>query len=60
MPKVNKNDLRGFSSPIPPLSLQHEFADFAARVDKLRVVAEKEKRTLQTLYDSLAQEYFAI
>lgn len=36
MPKVNKNDLRGFSSPIPPLSLQHEFADFAARVDKLR------------------------
>lgn len=29
-------------------------------LDKPGVVAEKEKQTLQTLYDSLAQEYFAI
>ena len=43
-----------------PLSLQQQFAAFAQQADKLRVVAEKEKQTLQTLYDSLAQEYFAI
>ena len=45
---------------LPPLALQQEFATFVRQVDKLRVVAEKEKQTLQTLYDSLAQEYFAI
>jgi type I restriction enzyme S subunit len=45
---------------LPPIKVQDEFASFVERVDKLRVVAEKEKQTLQTLYDSLAQEYFAI
>lgn len=43
-----------------PLSLQQQFAAFVQQADKLRVVAEKEKQKLQTLYDSLAQEYFAI
>lgn len=43
-----------------PLSLQQQFAAFVQQADKLRVVVEKEKQTLQTLYDSLAQEYFAI
>jgi type I restriction enzyme S subunit len=40
--------------------LQHEFSDFAAQVDKLRVDAQVQKDKLQTLYDSLAQDYFAI
>lgn len=34
MPKVNKKALMGFSMPLPPLTLQQEFADFAAEVDK--------------------------
>lgn len=46
--------------PIPPLALQQEFAAFVQRVDKLRVAAEEQKKKLQMLYDSLAQEYFAI
>lgn len=36
MPKVNKKALMGFSMPLPPLTLQQEFADFAAEVDKSR------------------------
>lgn len=36
MPKVNKKALRGFSIPLPPLSLQQEFADFVTAVDKSR------------------------
>jgi|GEM_PF-722300 len=57
---LSTGKIKSLVLPVPPLSLQHEFSDFAAQVDKLRVVAEKEKQTLQTLYDSLAQEYFAI
>ena len=35
MPKVNKEALSGFEMPLPPLSLQQEFASFVAQVDKL-------------------------
>ena len=58
MPKVNKEALEGFTMPLPPLSLQREFAAFAAEVGKSRVVVQKQIEKLQTLYDSLAQEYF--
>ena len=34
MPKVNKNQLAHFRSPIPPRDLQDEFAAFVALVDK--------------------------
>ena len=57
---LSQKILSGVVTPIPPIALQQEFAAFVQQVDKLRVVAEKEKQTLQTLYDSLAQEYFAI
>lgn len=58
MPKVNKNALKGFSMPLPPLSLQREFADFVAQVDKSRFIAQQQIEKLQMLYDSLAQDYF--
>ena len=44
--------------PVPPLTLQQEFANFASQVDKSRFVAQKQVEKLQMLYDSLAQEYF--
>ena len=53
-------DLSQTTIPLPPLSIQREFADFASCVDKLRVEAQTQKEKLQTLYDSLAQDYFAI
>lgn len=44
---------------IPPLALQHEFADFVRQVDKLKFETQQSIEKLQMLYDSLAQEYFA-
>ena len=44
--------------PLPPLSLQREFAAFADRVAKSQVVVQGQIDKLQTLYDSLSQEYF--
>lgn len=43
---------------IPPLALQQEFAAFVAEVDKSRYIVQQKIEKLQTLYDSLAQEYF--
>ena len=34
LPKVNKSQISKFKCPLPPLSLQNEFADFVAQVDK--------------------------
>ena len=50
--------LSKLSIPIPPLSLQQEFVDFARQVNKSRFVAQQQIEKLQMLYDSLAQEYF--
>lgn len=44
MPKVNKKALMGFSMPLPPLTLQQEFADFAAEVDKSRFVVRNKSQ----------------
>ena len=58
MPKVNKDALKGFECPMPPLELQQEFASFVAQAAKLEFVAQRQIEKLQMLYDSLAQEYF--
>ena len=44
MPKVNKDALRGFSMPLPPLALQQEFASFVAQVDKSQFVSWRRSR----------------
>ena len=59
MSSIPKSELAKLSIPLPPLSLQQEFADFVAAVDKSRFVVQQQIDKLQTLYDSLAQEYFA-
>ena len=58
--KITQRPFMEFEFPLPPLALQHKFSAFVQRVDKLRVEAQAQKEKLQTLYDSLAQEYFAI
>ena len=56
---LNKSALSAKEFPLPPLALQQDFAAFAAQVDKTRAIAQQQIDKLQTLYDSLAQEYFA-
>ncbi|MGO5267117.1 restriction endonuclease subunit S [Parafannyhessea umbonata] len=57
---INAKQLGTIQVPVPRISQQDEFISFVSRVDKLRVEAQVQKEKLQTLYDSLAQDYFAI
>ena len=56
--KISQKPFVEYEYPIPPLSLQREFASFAAEVAKSQVAVRQQIERLQTLYDSLAQEYF--
>ena len=56
--KINQRMISEVLLPLPPLSLQREFAAFADRVAKSQVVVQGQIDKLQTLYDSLSQEYF--
>ena len=58
MSNIPKSELAMLEIPLPPFSLQQEFASFAAQVDKSRFVAQQQIEKLQMLYDSLAQDYF--
>lgn len=44
--------------PLPPLSLQNQFADFVAQVDKSKLAIQKSLDQLETLKKSLMQDYF--
>ena len=58
LPKVNKSQISKLKCPLPPLSLQNEFADFVAQVDKSQLAIQKSLEELETLKKSLMQEYF--
>ncbi|WP_247943482.1 restriction endonuclease subunit S [Streptococcus oralis] len=58
IPSLTKSDLLDISIPLPPLSLQNEFADFVAQVDKSQLAIQKSLEELETLKKSLMQEYF--
>ena len=55
---VTLKSFKEMKVPLPPLALQQEFASFIAEVDKSRFIVQQKIEKLQTLYDSLAQEYF--
>ena len=55
---IIKNQLEELLIPLPPLSLQNEFADFVAQVDKSQLAIKKSLEELETLKKSLMQEYF--
>jgi type I restriction enzyme S subunit len=40
LPKVNKNQVEGFTLPLPPIGLQNQFADFVAQVDKSKLLEQ--------------------
>lgn len=55
---LSTGKIKALEIPVPPLTLQQEFATFVAQVDKLKVTVQQQIDKLQLLYDSLAQEYF--
>ena len=58
LPKVNRKEIAGFRMPLPPLSLQEQFATFVEQVDKSKVAIQKSLDEAQLLFDSLMQQYF--
>ena len=55
---INAKELQDISIPLSPLSLQNEFANFVAQVDKSQLAIQKSLEELETLKKSLMQEYF--
>lgn len=45
--------------PVPPLSLQNDFASFVQQIDKSKFTVQKSLEKAETLYKSLMQRYFA-
>ena len=58
LPKVNKNQVEGFTLPLPEIGVQRQFSDFVKQVDKSKVAVQKALDETQTLFDSLMQDYF--
>ena len=56
--KITQQPFMEFNYPMPPLAQQQELAAFVRQVDKSRFIVQQKIEKLQTLYDSLAQEYF--
>lgn len=55
---LSKSRLEEKTFIVPPMEVQDEFADFVTQVDKLKVAVQESLDELQTLFDSLMQQYF--
>ena len=58
VPNLHLREIRKTKIPLPPLSLQNEFEDFVAKIDKSQLAIQKSLEELETLKKSLMQEYF--
>ncbi|WP_022932352.1 restriction endonuclease subunit S [Treponema bryantii] len=58
MPRASMDFIRKFEIPVPPLSLQKQFAAFVQQIDKSKFVVKQQIADLQELLDSKMQEYF--
>jgi type I restriction enzyme S subunit len=58
IPKVNRDELSEQFIPLPPLSLQEEFAGVVARVESLRGRMGESIRQVDALFESLLAEAF--
>ena len=58
IPKVNKQQLGGFQLPIPPISLQTQFAEIVTKIEEQKALVRKAIDETQYLFDSLISDYF--
>ena len=56
--KVNRKEIAGFSMPLPPLSLQNDFATFVERVNQKKQTIQQSLEKLELMKKALMQEYF--
>ncbi len=55
---ISKEKLIDFNFPIPPLSLQQQFAGIVAQAEQLRQKQRESERELENLFQGLLQRYF--
>lgn len=58
LPKVNRKEVDGFRTPLPPIELQDNFADFVVQIDKSKLTIQQSLDKLETLKKALMQQYF--
>ena len=58
LPKVNRKEVAGFRTPLPPIELQDNFADFVVQIDKSKLTIQQSLDKLETLKKALMQQYF--
>ena len=59
MSNISKERLQALKIPVPPLSLQNDFAAFVQQIDKSKFAVQKSLEKAEILYKSLMQQYFA-
>lgn len=55
---ISNKDILNLVTPIPPMELQQQFANFVAQIDKSKATVQKALDETQLLFDSLMQQYF--
>ena len=59
VPDLHLREIKTFQIPLPPLSLQEEFAGVVARVESLRGRMGESTRQVEALFESVLSESFA-
>jgi type I restriction enzyme S subunit len=58
VPNLHLGEIKKTRIILPPMELQREFVAFVEQVDKSKAVVQKSLDEMQTLFDSLMQQYF--
>ena len=58
LPKVNRKEVAGFRTPLPPIELQNQFAAVVEQTEKTKTTISRSLEKLETLKKALMQEYF--
>ena len=58
LPKVNRKEVSGFKTPLPPIKLQNKFATFVEQTNKSKLTIQQSLDKLEALKKALMQQYF--
>lgn len=56
---ISQKDVKQLPILLPSIAAQAEHLEFVSQVESLRAITRRQLDRLNTLYDSLAQRYFA-
>jgi len=58
MPKVNRQQISGFSAPLPPLALQERFASVYEQADKSKLAIQQSLESLEKSRNAIMNQIF--